>query len=220
LSANRVVGRRYHPFVNPRWPRLLALAGTGVVASQAGHLVAYELQYASSAPSIQSTGVHAYFPVLAKTSLGLTAVTILASLLIISGSRLVIRRPGTRVTRSPSYFTLLAALFTIQITCFVVQETIESNLARTYTPTALYLFLIGMCGQLPIAAVAALALKWLLAHLETALSSLRQVLALRVTAYGPIATTLTLPVPAYQPALAETCPAVYVKRGPPPILRG
>jgi hypothetical protein len=161
-----------------------------------------------------------YFPLLAKTSFGITAVAILAGLLIISVSRLVALRPGTKLTRGPSYFRLLATLFTIQITFFVVQETIESHLAGTYTPTALYLFLIGMFGQLPIAALAAIALKWLWARLETALSALRNVVAMRAMAHGTIAAILTFPGQAYQPALAQTCPAVYVKRGPPPTLRG
>ncbi len=205
--------------MNPRWSRLVALGGVGLVASQAGHLLAYWLLYRSFAPSVQSNGAHSYFPLLAKTSLGIAAVAILAALLIISVSRLVALRPGSQITRSPSYFRLLAALFTIQITFFVVQETIESHLAGTYTPTALYLFLIGMFGQLPVAALAAVALKWLWARLETALSALRNVVAVRAIAHRTIAAILTFPVPVYQPALAETCPAVYVKRGPPPILR-
>jgi hypothetical protein len=212
--------RSYYRCVKPRWPRLVALGGVGVVASQAGHLLAYGLLYRSSAQSVQSSGAHTYFPLLAKTSVGVAAVAILAALLIISVCRLVALRPGSKVTRSPSFFSLLAALFTIQVTFFVVQETIESNLAGTYTPTALYLFLIGMFGQLPIAALAAIALKWLWARLEIALSALRNVVAVRAIAHGTIAAILTFPAQVYQPALAETCPAAYVKRGPPPTLRG
>lgn len=212
--------RSYYRYVRPRWPRLVALCGVGLVASQAGHLLAYWLLYRSSAPSVQSSGAHSYFPVVAKTSFGIAAVAILATLLVVSVCRLVALRPGSKVTHSPSFFSLLAALFTIQITFFVVQETVEANLAGTFTPTALYLFLIGMFGQLPIAALAAIALKWLWARLETALSALRNVVSVRAIGHDTIAAILTFPLQVYQPALAETCPAVYVKRGPPPSLRG
>jgi hypothetical protein len=210
----------YHRSVNLRSPRCLALAAIAVVASQAGHLLAYQLVFRSSAASIQSTGAHAYFPGVAKTSLGLIGAAILTSLLLIGVSRLIVLRPGTTVMQSPPYLRLFAALFTIQITFFVVQEAIEANLAGTYVPTALYLFLIGMVGQLPIAALAALALKWLSARLETALSALRTGVTVRVAEYGVLAPSLPMPELVYQPALAQSCPAAFVKRGPPPILRG
>ena len=81
----------------------------------------YQLQYGSAALAVQSRGVHAYFPVLAKTSLGLTAGMLLGALLLVGVSRLLAVRPGTKMMPGPSYFSLLAALFTIQLTCFVLQ---------------------------------------------------------------------------------------------------
>jgi hypothetical protein len=205
--------------VNRLWPRLLALVGAGAVASQAGHLLVYQLQYGSAALSVESKGAHTYFPVFAKTSLGLAALVVMAALLIIGATRLVAVRPGTTITRSPSYVRLLAALFTIQITCFVLQETIESAVAGASVASAPHLFLLGTVGQLPIAAVVALALKWLLIRLETAFTILRQVLATRVNLRGQVAIALAPLALAPQLALVDTCPAVFVKRGPPLNLR-
>jgi hypothetical protein len=193
------------------------LAGSGAVASQAGHLLVYQLQYGSGALAVQSEGVHAYFPALLKTGFGAGALVTLAALLIIGASRLVAVRPGTRITGGPSYLSLLASLFTIQATCFVVQESVESLVAGTPV-SAGHLILLASLGQLPIAAVGALALMWLKARVETALTTLRQVAASRVTVHVSIAVVPALLVPAPQLALAGICPTAYVKRGPPPAL--
>ena len=205
--------------MNRSWQRFLPLLGCGALASQAGHLLVYQLQFGSAAQSVQSTGVHSYFPVLAKTSLGLAALAVVGSLLIIGASRLLTNRPGSRILRGPSYLSLLATLFTIQLTCFVLQETIESGVAGTAVASAPHLFLLGTLGQLPIAAVAALAFKWLSVRVESSISTLRAVLATKVMTFGSIATVLAPPALIPQLALAAACPAAYVKRGPPRFLR-
>jgi hypothetical protein len=211
--------RGYDRIVNRRWSRLLALIGCGALASQAGHLLIYQLQYGSAALSVQSQGAHAYFPIFARTSLGLGAVAILAGLLIIGASRILTVRPGTKIARYPSYFSSLSVLFTIQISCFVVQETIESLVAGAPVASPAYLLLLGSVGQLPVAVLAALALRWLSVQVEEAVMTLRQAVATGTPAFETIAIVLARPTPLAQFALAESCPAAYIKRGPPPALR-
>ena len=59
-----------------------AAFGLAMLGSQAGHLLAYQLRFGAVAQHVQSSGAHAYFPVLAKTSLGVVASAILAGLFI------------------------------------------------------------------------------------------------------------------------------------------
>jgi hypothetical protein len=199
--------------------RLLALLAFGALLAQAGHLIAYQLEFGTAAQAVQSQGAHAYFPGFAKTSLGIMAVLVIGGLLLIGLARLL---PGRRVvltSRGPSYTSLLAILFTIQLACFIAQETSESLAAGETLPSALNLIFLGTVGQLPVATVAALALKWLAIRVDAALVALRTELAVRLSVAAPSA--LVKPVPELAPvqALAGSCPTVYVKRGPPAILR-
>lgn len=200
--------------------RLLAVLGFGVVASQAGHLVVYQVEFGPSALAVQSEGAHAYFPLLAKVGFGLAASGLLAALLLIGVTRLMSATPATRVLASPDYFKLLSLLFTFQIACFVVQETFESIAAGEAAPSAIDLILTGAVGQLPVAALTALALKWLATRFETALLSFGST----VSAISALLVAPEVLQPRWlvvaQPALVETCPSVYTKRGPPPNLRG
>ena len=152
--------------------RALAVLGIGIAAAQAGHLVAYELRFGVAAPALQSTGAHAYFPALAKTGVGLAALALLASLLVVAAARIVAGRrlqPGT----SPSFVRLLAVVYTIQLACFAGQETAEALLGGTHASSAPLLILWGTAGQLPVAVAAALAMRWLDLRLEPALAALR-----------------------------------------------
>ncbi|MFI5091291.1 MAG: hypothetical protein ACHP7P_14675 [Terriglobales bacterium] len=199
--------------------RLLGLLAFGALLAQAGHLIAFQLEFGSAAQAVQSQGAHAYFPGFAKTSLGLVAAALLASLLLIGIARFVPGRPVVVTSRAPSYISLLAVLFTVQLVSFMAQETIESLAAGGAVPSALNLILLGSAGQLPVAAFAALALKWLAVRVDAAVLTLRAELAVRVAVVAPA--SLLVPPPALVPvsALAETCPTVYTKRGPPAILR-
>ena len=156
--------------------RALAVLGIGIAGAQAGHLVAYELRFGVAAPALQSTGAHAYFPALAKTGVGLAALALLASLLVVAAARIVAGRrvqPGT----SPSFVRLLAVVYTIQLACFAGQETAEALLGGTHASSAPLLIMWGTAGQLPVALAAALALRWLGLHLEPAIAVLRLGLA-------------------------------------------
>ena len=152
--------------------RVLAVLGIGIAGAQAGHLLAYELRFGVAAPALQSTGAHAYFPALAKTGVGLAALALLSSLLVVAAARIVAGRrvqPGT----SPSFVRLLAVLYTIQLACFAGQETAEALLGGTHASSAPLLILWGTAGQLPVAVAAALAMRWLDLRLEPALAVLR-----------------------------------------------
>ena len=65
----------------------LAGLGLGLAASQAGHLLAYELRYGSAAAQLQSAGAHAYFPAVVKTGLGAAAAVTLLGLLVVGFAR-------------------------------------------------------------------------------------------------------------------------------------
>ena len=150
-----------------------ALVGFGVVLAQLGHLLVYQLQFGAAAQAAQSTGAHAYFPTLVKTSLGLGAAAVLASLLIICAARFVTGAPRRAIAGGPPYLRLLGALFTIQLLFFALQETIESIAAGTAVANAPHLLLIGSVGQLPVAIAGALALKWVLVRFESAVTEIR-----------------------------------------------
>jgi hypothetical protein len=152
--------------------RALAVLGIGIAGAQAGHLLAYELRFGVAAPELQSSGAHAYFPALAKSGVGLAALALLVSLLVVAAARIVAGRRLVEGT-SPSLVRLLAVLYTIQLACFAGQETAEALLGGTHASSAPLLILWGTAGQLPVAAAAALALRWLDLRLVPALAVLR-----------------------------------------------
>jgi hypothetical protein len=196
-----------------------ALVGFGVLLSQLGHLLVYQLEFGSGAQAVQSAGAHAYFPAFAKTALGTVAAALLGSLLVIGAARLVSGGRMRRTARGPSYLRLLGALFTIQLAFFALQETAESIVAGAAVATAPHLLLLGTVGQLPVAILAALALKWLLVRFEAAVLIIRTAIS---SARASMATPRIVLLPRalrLEPALIEACPAAYIKRGPPPRLR-
>ncbi len=199
--------------------RLLGLFGFGALIAQAGHLLIYQLEFGAAAQAVQSQGAHGYFPIFAKTGLGVVAAAVLGSLLVIGIARLFPGRSVVVTSRGPTYISLLAALFTVQLVCFIAQETIESLAAGEAVPSALNLILLGSAGQLPVAIFAALAVKWLAVRVDAALVTLRAELAVRVATGEPISLLMPLPAPVHAPVLAASCPVAYIKRGPPAILR-
>jgi hypothetical protein len=195
-----------------------ALVGFGAVLSQLGHLLVYQLQFGTTAQLVQSTGAHAYFPTLVKTFLGLGAAAALASLLVICVARFVTRVGGRAIARGPSYLRLLGALFTIQLVFFALQESVESIAAGTAVASAPQLLLMGSIGQLPVAVLGALALKWLLVRFESAVTEIRVALA---SVRDPIPTVAVVVAAwshfdlVYKPAAA----ASLAMRGPPTFVR-
>jgi hypothetical protein len=189
-----------------------SVLGVGLAGSQAGHLLAYAMRYGPAAQQVQSTGVHAYFPSLAKTVVGLAALAAVATLLLIAVARMI----GKRAERdsASSYLRLLAVLFTLQLAAFAVQETAEAILFGTATSMPLVL-VWGTVGQLPVAAAGALALRWLLARLNPALAQLALVFRPVLQLVADITALVVFPVATEMVLAAEPAPAAFNRRGPP-----
>jgi len=192
----------------------LIVVGLGFAGSQAGHLLAYQLRFGAAAEQIQSGGAHAYFPALAKTGLGVASLGLIAALFIVGAARVI---AGRRIVAgsAPSWMRLLAVVYTVQLACFALQETVEALVGGVHASSAPMLLLWGAAGQLPVAVVVSLAARWFLARLEPALAQLRlqptpshQYLAyaLAPAAWPPAAGAV---VPSYVLA------AGFNRRGPP-----
>ena len=198
--------------------RMALVVGVGLVGAQAGHLLAFQLRFGSAAQQIQSMGAHAYFPTLAKTTLGLLAAAFLVAIFVIGLARVLAARSNSKTGSAPRYIELVAALFTIQLVCFIAQEVGEAAVAGTAADSAPHLLLWGTLGQLPVAAIAAVALRWLGTRLESAVGELRAVLAIEVPA--PIAGAVAVwGTASGSLLLSHFVGGSLAKRGPPPSLR-
>jgi hypothetical protein len=198
----------------------LAVLGVGLVGAQAGHMLAFQLRFGSAAQHLQSSGAHAYFPTLAKATLGTIAAALLAALLVIGLARVLSRGSDARSVAAPKYIELLAALFTIQLGCFITQEIGEAMIAGTATGSAPELLLWGTLGQLPVAAIAAIAVRWLSTRFESAVIELRAVLGVEPGRIVPLPLVLALwPVPDRSLLLSFVAGGSLGKRGPPSSLR-
>ena len=196
-----------------------AVLGLGLLASQAGHLLAYQVRFGAAAQQIQSSGVHAYFPLVAKTALGAAAAALICALLVIGLARIL---NGRRIKSAsePSYVSLLAVLFSIQLAAFVAQEVAEGIIAGNRVASAPELMLWGTLGQLPIAAIAALAFRWLSARIEFAVGLIRDIV--RATSALQAAPAIAIPVYAASDQALLTSRIAWsdlTRRGPPTSLR-
>jgi hypothetical protein len=198
---------------------LSGLLGVGLVGSQAGHLVAFQLRFGSAAQHLQSSGAHAYFPLLAKTTLGAIAAAFLAGIFVIGLARVLSGRSRMASGSAPKYIELVAALFTIQLACFITQEVGEAMVAGIPVDSA-HLLLWGTLGQLPVAAIGAIALGWLWTRFESAVDDLCGVLAVAQPPQAPLAAAVALwLVPDRALLLSQIAGGSLAKRGPPPSLR-
>ncbi len=196
--------------------RAIAVAAVGILGSQAGHLLTFQLLFGSAAQHLQSSGAHAYFPILAKTTLGAVAAIFLAGMFVVGLARTVSARSRDVAGYQKPFVELVAILFTIQLACFIAQEIAEAVIAGTAAASAPQLLLGGTLGQLPVAALAAIGLRWLLTRFESAVEELRAVLS---TVSSPSVPTL-LTVAASPAAnggllLRQSAGASLSKRGPP-----
>jgi len=189
---------------------LLVLAA-GALGSQAGHVLAYELRFGDAAGQLQSAGVHSYFPAAAKTGLGLASLALLAGLLVVGMARVVSSKPVAR-SSAPSFVRLLAAVYTLRLAIFAVQETAEAAFGGVPAGSAPLLLMWGAVGQLPVAIAASLAVRWLLVRVRPALALLRL-----APVYRWIVRTVALsswPPPARLALSAQALDHHY-RRGPP-----
>jgi hypothetical protein len=197
----------------------VAAFGLAVLGSQAGHLLAYQLRFGAAAQHVQSSGAHAYFPALAKTSLGVVAAAMLAGLFLTGLGRALTGRSRSTTWSGPSYIRLLAILFTVQLAVFVGQEVGEALVAGLPVDSAPHLLLWGTLGQLPAAALGAIAFGWLACRYESAVDDLLAVLAAPPS--SPALLGVAIPVwttPARAHLLSQIAGASLGKRGPPALL--
>jgi len=194
--------------------RTLALCGLGLAGSQAGHLLAYQVQFGSAAQRVESTGAHQYFPLLVKTSLGATAVGLLSVLFLIALSRGLGRRRPVPGVRPAPFIALLAGLFTLQFAIFSAQEVVEAAIAGSSAASVTYLLLWGTLGQLPVAAAAALTWRWLSTRFEEAIDEISANLELITLPPLPAVVVAWTPQPQAL-LLSRAAGRTLVKRGPP-----
>jgi FtsH-binding integral membrane protein len=200
--------------------RAAVALGVGLVGAQAGHLVAFQLRFGSAAQQLQSSGAHAYFPAVAKTTLGVLAAGLLVTMFVIGLARVLAPGSVARRGSAPRYIELVAALFTIQLVTFMAQEVGEALVAGTAAESASHLLLWGTLGQLPVAAIAAVALRWLGTRLESAALELRGVLVAEPDARALVPVVLALWHAATGALLlARVAGHSLDKRGPPSSLR-
>ena len=199
--------------------QVFAVLGLGLLGSQAGHLLAYQVRFGAAAQQVQSSGAHAYFPLVAKTTIGIAAAALIGTLLLAGVARILNGR-HIRSAADPSYISVMAFLFSIQLGAFVAQEIVEAIIAGSSVRSAPDLLLWGTLGQLPIAALAALALRWLSARVEAAVGLISDM----VDATIPLRPMPLVAIPVYAaPDEALLTPRLawsnLAKRGPPNSLR-
>ncbi len=192
-----------------------AVLGLGLLGSQAGHLLAYQVRFGAAAQHIQGSGAHAYFPLVAKTALGAAAAALIGGLLLVGLAHIL---SGRRIKSAslPPYVSLLAGLFSIQLAAFIAQEVAEAIIAGNRVPSAPDLMLWGTLGQLPIAAIAAIAFRWLSARVEAAVGVIRDMTG----ATAPLRLTSLVAIPVYAPSdqallRSRVARSHLAKRGPP-----
>ncbi len=197
-----------------------AVGGLAVLGSQAGHLLAYQLRFGGAALHVQGSGPHAYVPALAKTGVGVLAAVIIGALFMVGLARIAGGHALRRESSGPPYRRLLAAMFTIQLGIFVAQELGESALAGIPGPSPTLLLLWGTLGQLPVAALAAATLRWLLIRFRSAIEEIGAAIA-HVRIETPFAPLLQPFAVASAGALPQSrrARASLAERGPPPSLR-
>jgi hypothetical protein len=204
-----------------RWRRLHrpATAIVLIAGSQAGHLLATEMRRGPRGPAaLDGSGVHAYVPAAASVLLGAGGAVALTGLLVVAAARVVRNGGRTAIARSGrgSLLDVAAGLFAAQLAIYLVQETIEALAAGAGLPSP-GLVLWGCAGQVPVAVLAALALRWLTSSVEAAVAELE------ATAGRPLAVRHALvPAasgPAAPPALrCRPAGSAVSGRGPPALL--
>jgi len=199
--------------------RAWSVLGLGALAAQAGHLLAYQVQFGAAAQQIQSSGAHAYFPGAVRAVLGLVAGLALTGMFVVGLARILSGRPIRRGS-APRYLQLVATLFTVQLLLFAAQEVGEALVAGAPVASVAHLLLWGTLGQLPVAVVAAAGLRWLLARFEPAVEEIRIALAAvpPPVAYTSVAAPALVHFECNLP-LATVAGASLAKRGPPSFSR-
>jgi hypothetical protein len=197
----------------------VAVAAVGILGSQAGHLLTFELLFGTGAQHLQSSGSHAYFPLLAKTAIGAIAAAFLAGMFVIGLARAVSGGSRIKTGSQKSFVELVAILFTVQLACFIAQEIAEAMVAGIGAASAPHLLLWGTLGQLPVAGVAAMGLRWLWTRFEAAIDDLRALLpAVRTPRIPALVVVQAWPAPDGTFLRPQLVGGSLGKRGPPTSL--
>jgi len=191
----------------------LVVVGAGALASQAGHLLAYSLRFGGAASQVQSSGAHEHFPALAKTGLGFLAIALVMGLLLVGFARLMAGRLDK--DSAPSCLRLLAALYTVQLAVFAGQETVEAAVGGAPASSVAVVVLWGTVGQLPVAAVATVALRWLLARVRPALVRVLALLTPVVQPFIVLVAPRPMPLAIHVAVAVEHLAFDFSRRGPP-----
>jgi hypothetical protein len=176
-------------------------------------MLVYALVYGPVAAQVQSTGAHGYFPAVVKTAFGLTAVFLLLGLAAVGLARVL---AGRRVPAAPApaFGRLVAVLFCLQLTLFFVQESVEMAAGAPVTSAAA-LLLWGSLGQLPVAVVAALALRWIAVRILPAVASLLQPMAVAIRLTQYVIAVRAWPLAVETATSVEALSLTLTRRGPP-----
>lgn len=194
---------------------LLSAVALAFPLSQLGHQVAYLVHYGSAGLAYQSRSVHAYFPDLVKASGAVLGLLALAAVLVLGAARLARGAgPTAAMRREVSWGEALAFLLCIQLQLFLTQEVLEMVAAGHRVGLLDLPLLWALAGQLPIAALAALALSWLSGGLVAAIRQLRAPRGCRRREPPAIVVQVWFE-PARAALLSATAPATLGKRGPP-----
>jgi hypothetical protein len=193
-----------------------AVPAAALAGSQLGHLLVYALRLGPEGLAATGTGAHAYLPSLATALAGLGGGAFLGVLVVLAAARMLTsRRSRAQRLERPPVLDLMAVIFAAQLALFAVQETAEALLTGRAVPTPGDLLLWGTLGQLPIAALAALALSWLTAGLRNALQDLTTAQAsARLTPSVGVAWAAG-PAPAPALVVAWSPGHRLLRRGPP-----
>lgn len=154
--------------------RLLVVAVVALPLSQLGHALAAYIRYgALLAPG----RAHAYFAADLEASAALLGGALLAALAIVGGAR---RLSGAPLRgRGWPLGWLFLGLAGLQLELYLAQELLEGA-------TTIDVALRGLAGQLPVAAVAAVALRWLSVRLGPAVRRLRRPVTAALAQLAPV----------------------------------
>ena len=150
-----------------------------LAASQAGHLLTWQLRQGPEGLPVPGSSAHGYLPALTTVVFGAGGVVVLTALCVVAVARLVRLGPvlheatTARQVRRTSVLDMAALLFVLQLVVYLAQETLEATWAGYSRPGLADLLLWGSLGQLPAAVAAGAALSWLSVRFEAAVRSWR-----------------------------------------------
>lgn len=215
--------------MRPRRVALMALPLAVLAASQAGHLLAWQLRQGPQALPVVGSGAHGYVAALTTVTFGMAGVAVLAALCVIGAAR--VARLGTAVLptapapqlRRIPVLDAIAFLFVLQLAVYLAQETVEAVWAGSSRPALAALLLWGSLGQVPAAIVAGAALSWLSVHFDAAVEELMKPAAalplsprpaVALPGVGMRRAPLTLPIQVPGGAFSERGPPLILRPGP------